>query len=159
MIANLRNATRTVYVALSLGVWSMACADLIEAPKSFTTTDTFYKTAADLNTATFAVYQAFRGYEGQGPWTTLELASDQTRAESREPNAATRGPDYLDWSASTGNGGVWWNTGYTVVTRANLVLDNAPGITATDTAQKSYNIGEAKLMRGYAYALMARAYD
>ena len=146
-------------IALTLGLGTMACGELIEEPKSFTTTDTFYQTAADLNVATFAVYQAFRGWQGQGIWTTLELASDQTRAENREPNAGTRGPDYLDWSASTGNGGAWWNTGYTIITRANLVLDNAPNITATDTAQKSYNIGEAKLMRGYTYALLARAYD
>src|SRR5437660_11299053 len=71
-----------------------ACTDLLkEDPKGFTTTDTFYKTGADLNSATIAIYNALRGLQGQAHGTTLELASDQARAQTREPHLATNGPD------------------------------------------------------------------
>src|SRR5256886_17613620 len=73
-----------------------ACTDLLtEDPKGFTTTDSFYKTGADLNSATIAIYNALRGMQGQAQWTTPELASDQARADNREPNLGTSGPDFL----------------------------------------------------------------
>src|SRR5207248_10571890 len=95
-------------IASSLGPAALlvvcACTDLLkEDPKGFTTTDTFYKTGADLNSATIAIYNALRGMQGQAQWTTPELASDQARADNREPNLGTSGPDFLDWDASTGN--------------------------------------------------------
>src|SRR2546429_1741281 len=114
-------------IASSLGPAALlvvcACTDLLkEDPKGFTTTDTFFKTGADLNSATIAIYNALRGLEGQSNWTTLELASDMARADNREPNAGTYGPDRLDWDASTGRTGSYWTTMYSVISRANLVL-------------------------------------
>src|SRR5205814_3040310 len=120
-------------IASSLGPAALlvvcACTDLLkEDPKGFTTTDTFYKTGADLNSATIAIYNALRGLQGQSQWTTLELSSDQIRADNREPNAGTYGPDRLDWDASTGRADQYWPTGYSIITRANLVLARGPGI-------------------------------
>src|SRR5437763_14256314 len=104
---------RNRLIASSLAVAALyvvsACTDLLtEDPKGFTTTNTFYKTGADLNSATIAIYNALRGMQGQAPWTTPELASDQARAEKREPNLGTTGPGILDWDASTGNNGGEW---------------------------------------------------
>src|SRR6184192_288273 len=71
-------------LALGAALVVCACTDLLtEDPKGFTTTDTFYKTGADLNSATIAIYNSLRGLQGQAQWTTPELASDQTRAEPR----------------------------------------------------------------------------
>ena len=73
------------YVAplvLALGLSVIACTDLLnEDPKGFATTDTFFKSGADLNSAALAIYSALRGLEGQSNWTTPELASDQARAD------------------------------------------------------------------------------
>src|SRR5256886_6712822 len=77
-----------------------------------------------------SIYNALRGLQGQAQWTTLELASDQARADTREPNLGTSGPDFLIWDASTGNTGAYWGTAYSIITRANLVLANGPGIDA-----------------------------
>src|SRR5439155_524702 len=75
--------TRKAWVALvafSVGLTG-ACTDLlVEDPQGFTTTDTFYKTGADLNSATIAIYNALRGLQGQANWTAPELASDMARA-------------------------------------------------------------------------------
>ena len=155
---------RNRLIASSLAVAALyvvsACTDLLtEDPKGFTTTDTFYKTGADLNSATIAIYNALRGMQGQAQWTTPELASDQARADNREPNLGTSGPDFLDWDASTGNTGGYWGTAYSMITRANLVLANGPGIDAPYPQIKAYNLAEAKFMRGYAYLWLVKVYD
>jgi hypothetical protein len=149
-----------IAVALWTGVVATGCTDLLtEDPQGFTTTDTFFKTGADLNSGTLAIYSALRGVQGQGPWTTLELASDQARADSREPNAGTYGPDRLDYDASTGLTGGYWTTMYSVITRANLVLAKAPVIESGNTQTKTYNVAEARFLRGYAYLWLTKVYD
>src|SRR2546429_758447 len=105
-----------------------ACTDLLtEDPKGFTTTDTFYKTGADLNSATIAIYNALRGMQGQAQWTTPELASDQARADNRESNLGTSGPDLLDWDVSTGNTGGHCGTVLLIITPSNLFVVKQPG--------------------------------
>src|SRR3989442_1399999 len=70
------NRTSRIAVALWAGLAAIGCTDLLtEDPQGFTTTDTFYKTGADLNSGTIAIYNSLRRLQGQGPWTTLELAS------------------------------------------------------------------------------------
>ena len=128
----------TTPVALSIALL-VACNDLlIEEPEGFTTTDTFFKTGADLNSATIAIYNALRGIQGQANWTTPELASDQTRADNREPNFNTKSADYLSWDAATGQTGGYWGTAYSIITRANLVLDRGPGIQSPNTEMKKF---------------------
>ena len=149
-----------VITAVVLSVSLIGCTDLlVEDPKGFTTTDTFFKTGADLNSATIAIYNALRGLEGQSNWTTLELASDMARADNREPNAGTYGPDRLDWDASTGRTGSYWTTMYSVISRANLVLAKGPAIQTPYIQTKTYNLAEAKFLRAYAYLWLTKVYD
>src|SRR5437868_14749599 len=100
-----------------------ACTDLLtEDPKGFTTTDSFYKTGADLNSATIAIYNALRGMQGHAEWGTPELASDQARPDNREPNLSPCWPEFLDWDASTVNTGGCRGYACATITRATLVL-------------------------------------
>lgn len=150
----------TLPLALAAGLSLVACSDLlVEDPKGFTTTDTFFKTGADLNSGTLAIYSALRGLEGQSNWTTPELASDQARADNREPNSGTYGPDRLNWSAASGRAIVPFGTHYTIITDANLVLAKGPGIQTSDTTTQAYNLAEAKFLRGYAYLRLTKMYD
>jgi hypothetical protein len=156
----MRRKQSVTLLTFSVPLALAACNELlVEDPKGFTTTDTFFKTGADLNSATIAIYQALRGVQGQNPWTTPELASDQIRADNREPNATTYGADRLSWDASTGLTGGYWTTMYPVITRANLVLANGPGIASPNQQMKDRNIAEAKFLRGYAYLWLTKAYD
>ena len=149
----------TTPLALSIGLL-LACNDLlIEEPEGFTTTDTFFKTGADLNSATIAIYNALRGMQGLGQWGTPELASDQTRADTREPNFNTKSADFLSWDAATGQTGGYWGTGFTIISRANLVLDRGPGIETPNTQMKTFNLAEAKFLRAYAYLWLTKVYD
>src|SRR6266480_4879002 len=134
----------TIAVALWAGLVATGCSDLLtEDPHGFTTTGTFFQTGADLNSGTIAIYNALRGLQGQGPWTTLVLASDESRADNREPNAGTYGPDRLDYDATTGLTGGFWTTMYPVITRANLVLAKGPGIQTGNIQTKTYNLADA----------------
>jgi hypothetical protein len=157
---------RTCLVAAVL--LAAACKDfLTEEPRAFTTTDTFFRTGADLNSATIAIYQSYRqgvlagfvGLHGNGPWTSLELASDQIRSENREPNFNTKSSDYLEWSPTTGTTGGYWNIMYSAITRANLAIDRAPGIATTNEAMRDFNVGEARFLRAYAYFWLTKVYD
>ena len=154
--------TRRAWVALvafSVGLTG-ACTDLlVEDPQGFTTTDTFYKTGADLNSATIAIYNALRGLQGQANWTAPELASDMARADNREPNFNTKSPDFIAWDASTGLTGGYWNTAYSMITRANLVLSKGPDIATPNAQTKAYNLAEAKFLRAYAYLWLTKVYD
>lgn len=147
--------------ALALACLTAAgCNDLlVERPTGVTPPDAYYRTGADLNNATVAVYSALRGLEDRGAWALLELASDQARADNREPNADTRAPDYLDWDADRGGTDAYWATLYQVITRANLVLAHAPNANAPDAQAKALNVAEARFLRGYAYLVLTKAYD
>lgn len=146
---------------------AVACSDLlVEDPRAFTTTDTFFKTGADLNSATIAIYASYRtgfagfgGLHGFGNWTAPELASDQARADNREPNFNTRSPDYLEWSPTTGQTGGYWNVMYSAITRANLVIARGPEIDTPNEQMRTYNLGEAKFLRAYAYLWLTKVYD
>src|SRR2546430_17533716 len=54
---------------------------------------------------------------------------------------------------------IYWGTAYSIITRANLVLANGPGIDAPNAQMKAYNLAEAKLLRGYAYLWLVKVYD
>ena len=147
-------------LALAAGLAVSGCSDLlVEEPQAFTTTETFYRTGADLNSATIATYNALRGLQSFGNWPNLVLVSDVARAENREPNAGTRGPDYLDYDASTGQTGGYWTMMYDVITRANLVLARGPGIETQNQQMRDYNLAEAKFLRAFAYLFLTKAYD
>lgn len=156
----MRRFHRIAPLVAAMLVTAPGCTDLlIEDPKSFTTTDTFYRTAGDINAAVIATYSAIRGIQGFGNWPNLELASDQARADNREPNAGTRSGDHLDWDASTGQTGGYWGMFYAAITRANLVLTRGAEIQVSNQQAKTWNLAEAKFLRAYSYMFLTKVYD
>jgi len=150
-------------LALSVSVTVAACRDLLtEDPKSFVTSDAFFKTEADLKSAVMATYSPMRSnnlFNGW-PWLSLELASDQVRIDHDEPNLETSGPDFLFYSAGSRGVTVAWRELYNMVYRANLVLANADRVQQwTTPALKDTYLAEAKFLRGYAYLWLTKLYD
>src|SRR5688500_842481 len=104
-----------------------ACdSPLEEEPQSFLTTDTTYKTGDDVAIAVQAVYQALRtpfAGNGLGNWSESQ-ASDEGRHDPGETGSAGILSDFVVWDASTPNNSTaTWNPMYTLIYRANLVLD------------------------------------
>lgn len=156
------HTTRALLAPLALALLLGGCKDaLVEEPESFLTTESFYKTQADLESAVLASYNQLRAaYNGSGgAWWAAELASDQGRIDVGEPSIATSGPDFLFYDASGGNGvQAIWTPMYAMIYRANLAIANAPNIEATEAA-KAQLVGEAKFMRAYGYLQLTKRYD
>lgn len=148
----------TLTLTLALG----GCDNpLTEEPKSFLTTDNFYQSASDLDNATQAIYQSLRTFRNGsgGAWWSSELPSDIGKGDPGEPNLNTNGSDYLLYDPSAGNGTqTAWNPLWQMIQRANLVLDNAPGVEMS-AAQRAALVAEAKFLRGYAYLQLMKRYS
>ena len=79
---------RILLVPLALTLTLAACDDmLVETPEAFLTTETYYKTADDLDRATKSTIASLRvALNGFGVWHALENASDQGQSDPGEPN-------------------------------------------------------------------------
>src|SRR5256886_11238865 len=139
-----------------------ACGDMLtETPKSFPTTDNFYKTPADIRSATLAAYQPLNSGDlyNWWLWLTTDLASDQVGINPDEPNYQTYHPEFLLWDATTSSVTAEWSGLYNTIFRAKLVLDQAPTVQFPDPAEQRSLIAQAKFLRGYAYVLLSKLFD
>src|SRR5919197_2388725 len=151
--------TRTLWIALAGGLATAACGDILnESPKSFTTQDNFYKTPADVRSATLAAYQPLGSDDlwRWWLWLTMDMASDQVRMHPDEPNYQTYHPEFIRWDATTSSVTAPWNGLYNIVWRANLVISRAPAVQFADTARRTELIAQAKFLRAYAYILLTK---
>jgi starch-binding outer membrane protein, SusD/RagB family len=149
---------KAIPLGLALSMLMGACdGALTEDPQSFLTTDTFYGTGADLDIATQAIYQSLRAYADFN--VTETQASDQGRHDPGETGTGNILPDFVIWDASTPNGTTGrWNSSFTIIYRANLVLDNAPNVEMTETVRAGL-VAEAKFLRGYAYLQLMKRFS
>ena len=139
-----------------------ACSDkLVEEPRSFVTTDTFYKTQADLQSGVLATYAQLRVAFGFGAanYYGLDDASDQAIPDPGETSANIVAISRLDYSPSSTNltEGLW-APGYLLVYRANLVIDQAANV-SMDAATKAQWVAEAKFLRAYTYLQLSKLYS
>ena len=98
--------------ALALTFAFAGCRDaLIESPKNFLTTDSYYKTPADIEAATFAAYQPIGRDDVWRRWLLwdTEMASDMVRVNPDEPNFGTYHPGLLLWTPQDGSVVNPWN--------------------------------------------------
>lgn len=152
----LRNAPLVLLAALA------GCDDmLVETPKSFLTTESFYNTPDDIRNATLAAYQPLGSGDVWERWVLwdVELASDQVRIHPDEPNFGTYAPGLLGWGSEMSNAVLPWNGLYRTIYRSNLVLDRAPKVTFTGASDQKRLIAEAKFLRAYSYLLLTKLYD
>ncbi len=149
-------------VALALTCALAGCQDMLtETPKNFLTTDSYYKTAADIEAATLASYQPFSRDDVWRRWLLwdTEMGSDMIRINPDEPNFGTYHPGLLLWTPMDGSMVNPWNGLYAAIFRANLVIENAGKVTFVDTKLQSQLIAEAKFVRAYCYLLLTKGYD
>ena len=104
---------RPMTLLLALTVAATACTDiLVEEPEGFITSDTYYKTAEDLEAAAVAMYSLFHDwnmFKVQYFWT-FELAADEGRFHPDEPNVETQAPEFLNWTTTSRDAIQPWKT-------------------------------------------------
>ncbi|MEO6529219.1 MAG: RagB/SusD family nutrient uptake outer membrane protein [Gemmatimonadaceae bacterium] len=126
-------------------------------PLGTLTDQTFYNTAKDFNAATLAPYSTMLNltYDqgGRGWWNTWLLPDDDI--QPRNPNTTN---DVFNWTSTSDDIGWVWQTSYTGIGRANVILDQLPKATGMADALKPRYEAEAKYMRAWWYFILARGY-
>lgn len=129
---------------------------LEEKPLSFLSPENFYKNEADAKAAINAVYGALYTYDLylQPMWNLIMLDDDHVS-----------GADWFLGTSGAGNPqGYWgvdgpWVGCYSVIARANTVLENVAAINSNiDATVKSRILGEAYFFRGWAYFQLVQLY-
>lgn len=157
-ITHLKYTTKLVlFGALFIGA---GCSDFLdEQDPSNLTPESFYTTAKHADAAIAAVYADTR-FVGDGAgifssnWQLLEAPTGTTTTETAQ-NSDLNNLYSLTYDANTGHIQNWWRGVYRVISNANLVLENVPGITM-DEAHKNRVLGEARFLRAWAYFYAVR---
>jgi starch-binding outer membrane protein, SusD/RagB family len=143
---------------LALGLVQAGCDLLTETPRSTIVAETFYRTEADAKAAIVATYQPLAsGFGGGSLQWALNAAADDARIGSEEENPVIQNLTRLNFDSRNGNLGGAWTTAYTIITRANLVLEKVPGI-AMSEANRRHILAEARFLRALMYFYLVRLY-
>jgi len=117
------------------------------------TTESYFKTAAELQNGVNAVYSSLRSAQLVGrEWF---FTHDMRGGECASGGAQLEAPraDLLSQPSPALSNSVMsdvWTGSYRMINRANLVIDKAPGVT-DNNALRDRVVGEAKFLRAWAY--------
>lgn len=146
---------RPILFLLVIGLGSCT-KQLEEKTFSFLSPDTFYKNESDAKTAITGVYNALYSWDMylQPMWSLSILDDDHVS-----------GVDWFLGTTGAGNPQGYWGVNgpwvgcYTIIARANTVLENVEMINSNiDLEVKSRILGEAYFLRGWAYFHLVQLY-
>ena len=160
MKKNILRFSGKVFNCVTLLFVIAGCSDFLdEEDPSNLTPESFYTTAAHAESAIAAVYADTRFYGfGAGifssNWQLLEAPTGTSTTETAQ-NSDLNNLYSLTYDPNTGHIQNWWRRIYRVVSNANLVLENVPGINM-DESHKRRVLGEARFLRAWAYFYAVR---
>jgi len=139
---------------ICLFVLLTSCSEefLERAPDDQISTEQFYRTETDLESATLAIYSAFQSQQYFGEsWRIDETPSDDSRQNF--------GAAIDNFSVTAGAGEVlsYWSGRYRAITLANTVLERAP---LSEAPQEAIDrvMAEASFLRALAYYDLVRIF-
>lgn len=126
-------------------------------PQSAIVLEKYYKTAPEVQASTSALYSVtWFGWIGKSGWAITDLASGNGRGGSSDI------VNFFNFSVTNGNAQLAsaWNSLFTVVAQANVVINNLPVKVApnVDKAVVNNALGEAHLWRALAYFHLVRTF-
>lgn len=150
----MKKISNILYLIAGLVLVSSCETDLELNNPSKLTTDSFWKTEADLESGLATVYNTFVDNNNAGYW---EIQSMQLK-ENRTENFVARNdvPDryavsFYKNDAGTGVPAGIYKALYIGIFRANQVINNAPQITNIDETKRKQLVAEAAFLRGLNY--------
>lgn len=134
---------------------TMSCGDdfLDRKPKGQLTYDTFFETSDHAVWATNAIYQHFRSWEMCAfPWIGITdiISDDADKGSTANDALYMQELDEFTFDQTNAAFSGAWQGHYQVIFRANLAIDNIPGIDM-DVDLRNRLIGEGKFLRAYTY--------
>ena len=148
------NINKSVIAAALIFICMLACNEKLDVlDKNNPTTQSYFKTATELQNGVNAVYSVLRAGELVGrEWFFThdmrggECASGGSQLEAPRAELLKQ-PSPAPANAVMSN---VWTGCYQMINRANLVIGKAPAIT-DNSALRDRVVGEAKFLRGWAY--------
>nr|WP_121270904.1 RagB/SusD family nutrient uptake outer membrane protein [Pedobacter schmidteae] len=151
-----------IIITLLISVSFISCKKFLEEDaRSSQTPANFYKSVNDAQAAVNAIYPFLYGpYNKSGyddmPNTMLEIITGQWNNKAVSPESETY-YTLLNTSGSAYTSNFWTNC-YKGIESANLVVDNIPGISFSDEADKKSLLAEARFLRAYYYYLLVNIF-
>jgi starch-binding outer membrane protein, SusD/RagB family len=152
---NIKMTTGWKFILMLVVLTAVSCSEdfLERKPKGQLTYDTFFETPDHAVWATNAIYHQFRVWEMCAfPWIGItDIISDDADKGSTA-NDALYVLELDEFTFDAANAAVTgaWQGHYHAIFRANLAIDNIPGI-EMDSTLRARLIGEAKFLRAYTY--------
>lgn len=155
------NTFKTLLLAGFVQLTVTSCLDLEEAPKSFVSSDQFYKTQADAIAGVNAIYFKLNA-TGQTPYhilfsTGMDMMSDDVQPGPGATNADVRSQAVLSHSSTGQRVREIWQQHYNAINRANIAIEKIPTITMDETLRNRLVL-EAKFLRALYYFNLVRLY-
>ena len=131
---------------------------LTETPYSLLSTNNFYQSPGDAEVALNGVFATLTAqtYYGRTSWTVSELGGEDLTVPS---NSSSDRITLGNYTATSSNGEVanWWNNIYSMINRANDVIEHVPGI-AMDIPTRNDIVGNARFLRALGYFELIRSF-
>lgn len=142
-----------------------SCIKLKEDPKSFLTSDQFYKTADDAIAAVNAIYYSLNNDKPEGQHqmygsllnTAMDMASDDLTSGPGTPNPNVRSLAILTHSSTNIRVEQMWQQHFIALNKANAALQRIPGMEINEEL-KNRLLGEALFLRALFYFNLVRLY-
>ncbi|MFK7847170.1 MAG: RagB/SusD family nutrient uptake outer membrane protein [Rhodothermales bacterium] len=150
------NTLRIGLFVCLLFVWAGCDSFLEPDPASFSTTANFYESPAQFEQAVVGAYAQFRLFVGDEDYryaTDMRGPNITRHFDVNLPHTVAGTPQLDEWSMDVANGVIArnWTRAYEVIKETNVILNRIDPIEFPDEAQKNRLIGEAKVMRAFAF--------
>ena len=147
------NYKKILVMMLSVSIISACTKKLDVLDENNPTSESYFKTASELQNGVNSVYSILRAGELTArEWYTIhDMRSGEFAAGGPQLEAPRAELNNQPAPSATNSViGSVWNGCYHMINRANLVIQKAPGVT-DNVALRDRVVGEAKFLRGWAY--------
>lgn len=153
---------KLIVILFAIGIFITSCDDYLEEENNSALTPEI----ANLNSDTFDLLVA-RVYEQAREFTTHYKSDMYYSLEDLGTDIVTRGAaisgindvnDYVNFNSLNEVVQVYWTNQYSIISAANIVLDNADLIEGVDPTTKTIGIAEAKFFRALSYFNLVENY-
>jgi len=138
-------------IAVSTIMGQISCSDFLEKVPYDIVTDSYYKTASDVNTGLVGIYDILGREQLYGGMYSSFMTLGDEGAYYR--STYITGPEVYNYDASNANNLNMWRFLYEGIERANVFLEKVPNADMNE-ADKTIALGEAKFLRAFYYFLL-----
>lgn len=152
----MKNSFAKLIVILIATMPFLSCKkELNQEPVSSISAASFWKTENDATGALYGMYARFRNVTNTNLYLWGEARSQDMKQSIGNDFARIR---IFDNTLDPTDAGPDWRTLYTVISDANLILQNVPKITFTKESDKNRILAQAYSMRAYCYFVIVRTW-